>query len=421
MKEDFLHYLWRNKKFDSFNLKTINGEKVEILNLGSYLQSEGPDFFNAQIIIGSQKWAGNVEIHLKSSDWYLHHHETDGNYDNVILHVVWEHDVDVYRKDNSIIPVLELKNYVAEIELKKHDYLFQTKNWINCEKEIHQVDAFVFQKWKERLFLERLEMKINPINDFLLKNSNDWEATLFVFLSKYFGLNINGDSFFQIAKNIPFSIIRKKQNNLIHLEALLFGVANLLNEEKEDSYYRQLQENWNYLKVKYNLNEEYYNNVQFYKLRPDNFPTIRLSQLAAVYATHSNLFTKITTIESLKDFYELLNVSASDYWKTHYVFDKESKAKSKKLSKSFINLLIINVVVPIKFLFLKQKGEDNLDDLIELLYQLPTETNTIIDKFKNIAIPSNSAFDSQTLIQLKNEYCSQKKCLNCSIGLSLLK
>lgn len=182
-----------------------------------------------------------------------------------------------------------------------------------------------------------------------------------------------------------------------------------------------MQENWNYLKVKYNLNEEYYNNVQFYKLRPDNFPTIRLSQLAAVYATHSNLFTKITTIESLKDFYELLNVSASDYWKTHYVFDKESKAKSKKLSKSFINLLIINVVVPIKFLFLKQKGEDNLDDLIELLYQLPTETNTIIDKFKNIAIPSNSAFDSQTLIQLKNEYCSQKKCLNCSIGLSLLK
>ena len=421
MKEDFLHYLWRNKKFDISNLQTVCGKEIVIINSGVYLKEEGPDFFNAQLVIQNQKWAGNVEIHLKSSDWYVHHHELDANYDNVILHVVWEHDVDVFRKNNSSIPVLELEKYVSNVELQKYTYFFESKSWINCEKDIHQVDSFVFKKWKERLFFERLEIKTQSIQSFLNKNENDWEATFFVFLAKYFGLNINGEAFYKIAVSIPFSIIRKEQTNLLSLEALLFGFANLLNDEKEDVYYSSLKNQWEYLKTKYKLNNDDFINLQFFKLRPDNFPTIRLSQLAVLYHENVNLFSKVIDESNLSNFYRLFYLEASEYWKTHYVFDKESKLKSKKLAKSFINLLVINTIVPIKFLYAKQHGENIIDDLIELLIEIPSESNAIIDKFKSFDLKIDSAFDSQTLIHLKNEYCNPKKCLNCDIGLSLLK
>ncbi len=421
MKEVFLHYLWRNKKFESLNLQTVNGDEIVILNLGSYLETQGPDFFNAQLIIANQKWAGNVEIHLKSSDWYVHHHELDANYDNVILHVVWEHDVDVFRKNNTNIPVLELKNYVSNLEIEKLAHLFSTKTWINCENEIQKVDSFVLKKWQESLFLERLENKTKLIQQVLKENENDWEATFFVFLAKYFGLNVNGEAFFKIAKSIPFSIIRKEQTDLLSLEALLFGFANLLNDEHEDVCFYHLKERWNYLQIKYKLVHDDFINLQFFKLRPDNFPTIRLSQLAVLYHSNINLFSKVIDIANLNDFYELFNSEVSDYWKTHYIFDKESKFKSKKLSKSFVNLLVINTVVPIKFLYEKQRGENAIDDLIDLLLEVPSEKNAIIDKFNFYKLKANSAFDSQTLIHLKNEYCNHKKCLNCDIGLSLLK
>lgn len=421
MKEDFLHYLWRNKKFDISNLQTVSGEEIVILNSGAYLKEEGPDFFNAQLIIANQKWAGNVEIHIKSSDWYIHNHELDTNYDNVILHVVWEHDVDVFRKNNSCIPVLELKKYVSNVELEKHAYLFESKSWINCEKDIYQTDSFALKKWQERLFLERLELKTQIIQSFLDETENDWEATLFVFLLKYFGLNVNGEVFYKIAKSIPFSIIRKEQSNLLSLEALLFGFANLLNDEKEDVYFLSLKNQWEYLKTKYKLTNNDFINTHFFKLRPDNFPTIRLSQLAVLYHENVNLFSKVIALNNLNDFYKLFNSEVSEYWKTHYVFDKESKQKPKKLSRSFVNLLIINTVVPIKFLYAKQRGENIIDNLIELLIEIPSESNAIIDKFKSFELKIDSAFDSQTLIHLKNEYCNHKKCLHCDIGLSLLK
>ena len=421
MKEDFLHYLWKNKKFDVSSLQTVCSEEIVILNSGAYLKEEGPDFFNAQLIIANQKWAGNVEIHIKSSDWYIHNHELDTNYDNVILHVVWEHDVDVFRKNNSSIPVLELKKYVSNVELEKHEYLFESKSWINCEKDIYQVDSFVLEKWKERLFFERLELKTLSVQSFLDGNENDWEATFSVFLAKYFGLNVNGETFYKIAESIPFSIIRKEQTDLLSLEALLFGFANLLREEKEDGYYSSLKSQWEYLKTKYKLTSDDFINLQFFKLRPDNFPTIRLSQLAVLYHENVNLFSKVIDVSDLNDFYKLFNSEASEYWKTHYVFDKENMLKSKKLSKPFINLLVINTIIPIKFLYAKQRGENIIDELIELLIEIPSETNSIMDKFKSFNLKINSAFDSQTLIHLKKEYCNHKKCLHCDIGLSLLK
>ena len=421
MKEDFLHHIWLNKRFDFSNLKTSDNQSLQILDFGQYLQMAGPDIFNAQLIIDNQKWAGNVEIHVKSSDWYLHNHEKDKNYDNVILHVVWEHDAEVYRKDNSEIPVLELKNYVSKIELEKYTALTTSKSWIFCENDIATIDELTFTNWKERLFFERLERKAIPIQELLKETSNDWEYTLFVMLAKNFGLNVNGISFFEMAKSIPSNVLKKEVFDIENLEALFFGRADLLEEEKEDNYYKNLQIRWNYLKQKYELKNQYITPIQFFKLRPDNFPTIRLAQLAQLYHSKQSLFSEVVNAKSLSELYEIFKNATSVYWKTHYNFDKESHSKIKNLSSSFVDLLIINTIIPIKFLYANENGKDATEELLELISQIKPEKNAIIDKFEIFKVKSNNALDSQALLQLKNEYCNHKKCLHCNIGLALLK
>jgi len=211
MKEDFLHYIWLYKRLDVTNLKTTNNEIVSILNFGHYLQQAGPDFFNAQIVIANQKWAGNIEVHVKSSDWYVHHHEKDPNYNNVILHVVWEHDTPIFRKDNSEIPVLELKKYVSNDMLQKYNELRQQKTWIFCENQINDTTDFVWSNWQERLFFERLERKSVPIQQLLLQTNNDWEAVLFGMLAKNFGLNTNGEMFSKWHNRFRFHFLEKKR------------------------------------------------------------------------------------------------------------------------------------------------------------------------------------------------------------------
>jgi len=421
MKEDFLHYLWKFKKFETLNLITTQKEKITIIKTGDYLELSGPDFFNAQIIIGKQKWAGNVEIHLKSSDWYIHGHEKDTAYENVILHVVWEHDTEIFGKNNREIPVLVLKDYVSSETVNNYQSLMSPKSWIACEKQIAQIDDFVFKNWQERLFFERLERKSKFIYDLLEETNQDWEAVLFCLLAKNFGLNTNGNAFLQIAKKLPFSIIRKESFEVENLEALLLGTSGLLDAEKEDVYFKDLKIRYFYLLYKYQLDKAYTDPVEFFKHRPDNFPTIRLSQLASLYHKHQNLFSKIIALKSVKSIYELLNVSASLYWQNHYQFDKESPKKSKPLSKSFIDLLIINTIIPIQFAYSNIMGESFSEDLIALLNEVSPEKNSIIEKFESFGISSKNAFDTQTLIQLKNEYCNQKACLRCAVGMELLR
>lgn len=421
MKEEFLHYLWLHKKVPLNQLQTTNGEPIEIINFGQYLQTAGPDFFNAQVIINNQKWAGNIEIHVKSSDWYLHNHERDVNYDNVILHVVWENDTEIYRKDNSEIPVLQLKDYVSYLEIEGYNNLAVQKSWINCENEIASIDKLILTNWQERLFFERLERKSNPIKELLHKTTNDWEAVLFYLLSKNFGLNVNGVSFYEMAKSIPFSVIKKESFEIENLEALFFGISNLLEENKQDNYYKDLQKRWQILKQKHQFTNTYISPIQFFKLRPDNFPTIRLAQLAKLYHLKHSLFSEIINANSIDKLYFIFKNDTSIYWKNHYNFEKESNSKVKSLSTSFIDLLIINTVIPIKFLYAKAFGTDNLEELIELISNIKPEKNNIIDKFSTFKIKSENAFETQSLLQLKNEYCNFKKCLHCSIGLALLK
>ncbi len=421
MKEDFLHYVWQYKKFDFSNLKTFNGEKLSIITTGHYLQNAGPDFFNAQITIDNQKWAGNVEIHIKSSDWYVHHHEKDENYDSVILHVVWENDVPIFRKDNSEIPVLELKYYISITTLKSYQALVTPKSWIYCEKDIAHVDKFTFHNWQERLFFERLERKSIPIQQLLEYTENDWEAVLFCMLAKNFGLNTNGELFLKIAKSIPFSIVRKECFEVQNLEAVFFGQADMLPLVAEDTYSNEVKFQFNFLSQKYQLVKELIEPVQFFKHRPDNFPTIRLAQLAMLYHQKRNLFSQIIATNTLTDFYKLFDITISKYWQTHYQFDKESTKKKKQFSKSFIDLLIINTIIPIQFAYAKSQGKEASETSIALLNEIAPEKNMIILKYENYGIKSKSAFETQSLLQLKNEYCNKSKCLQCAIGINLLK
>jgi hypothetical protein len=421
MKEAFLHHLWKFKLFDLTHLVTVAGDSVRIVHSGNYLALAGPDFFNAQVIIGNQKWAGNVEIHLKSSDWYLHHHERDAAYDSVILHVVWEHDAAIFRKDNSEIPVLELKNYVSSETLARYEALMLPKSWIFCENQLTSLDSFVLKNWQERLFFERLERKSKAIEELLVQTNQDWEAVLFCMLAKNFGLNINGDSFLQIALSIPFSVIRKESYAIEHIESLLFGQSGLLLEDKEDLYFKQLQSNFEYQQHKYQIEKAQVNPLQFFKHRPDNFPTLRLSQLANLYHKQPYLFSSLMALTSIKDIYDLFSISVSNYWETHYQFDKVSPKKKKMLSKSFIDLLIINTLIPLRFLYAKSQGKEVSEELISLLNQVAPEKNAIMDKFKSFSVVVSDAFESQALLELKNEYCNKFKCMECAIGISVLK
>ena len=421
MQEDFLHYLWKLKKFETLNLQTTKGEQVVIQNVGTHNYHTGPDFFNALLIIAGQLWAGNVEIHIKSSDWYVHNHEVDPNYDNVILHVVWEHDTPVFRKDNSEIPTIQLKNYVSQVALNNYAKLFNSKQtWINCENTITNVNPFIVTNWLERLFFERLESKAKAIEAILIASNNNWEAVLFKLLAKNFGLKVNGDAFFSLANSFDFSVVRKQQSNLQSLEALFFGQANMLEDDIQEAYYIALQKDYAFLKQKFKIDNASVSPFQFFRLRPPNFPTIRLSQLANVYHMHHNLFSKVIASDSVADIYKLFSVSTSPFWESHYTFDKVSSARKKHITKSFVDLLLINTIIPLKFCYAKQQGKSIEEEIVNLMQQLKPEKNGIVDKFASLKVVSESALESQAIIQLKNLYCDKNRCLKCAIGNTIL-
>lgn len=421
MKEDFLHYLWQYKKFDSSNLMTVDGEKLSIITFGDYLQNAGSDFFNAQIKIDDQKWAGNIEIHSKSSDWYVHHHEDDPNYDNVILHVVWEHDTPVFRKNNSEIPVLQLKDFTSSDIIQQYTSLAAPKTWIYCENQLPTINQFLLENWQERLYFERLTRKNQFINQLLDETQNDWEAVLFCLLAKNFGLNANGETFLKIAKAIPFSILRKESYEVKNIESLFFGIANLLPTDGQEEYTKDLKQRFQYLMHKYQFEKVVVEPVQFFKHRPDNFPTIRLAQLAMLYHKEQNLFSKVISINSIEELYEVFKISISEYWQYHYHFDKVSAKKKHSFSKSFIDLLVINTIVPIRFAYAKSQGNEISETVLHLLKEVTAEKNSILDSFSKFGIKAKNAFESQSLLELKNQYCSLKKCLQCGIGIQLLK
>ncbi|MFT7900643.1 DUF2851 family protein [Tenacibaculum ascidiaceicola] len=422
MKEEFLHFLWQYKLFNKANLTSVKGGVVEVLDSGSYNTNSGPDFLNSKLKIDNQLWVGNVEIHIKSSDWYAHHHEKDKNYDAVILHVVWEHDTNVFMKNNHPLPTVELQRFVQEDLLVNYRKLFlKEQRWIPCEKEIGEINSFLLNNWLERLYFERLENKSVVIKELLQKSNNDYEVVLFQLLAKNFGLKVNGAAFLELAQSFDFSVLRKVRFDEEQLSALLFGQAGFLADEVEDSYYQQLQKEYTYLQHKHRLRAMAKHRFQFFRMRPNNFPTVRIAQLGALYNKYQSLFSSLMDVNRIEDFYNLFTIEVNEFWKTHYTFESESKKSVKRLTKSFIDLLIINTIIPLKFVYEQDRGEVNEEGLLKLIQQLHPEKNSIINKFAELKIKAKNAFESQALLELKNNYCVNTRCLSCRIGNDLLK
>lgn len=420
MHEEFLHYLWKHRRYRSLGLKITEGSVLRVLKVGEHNNNAGPDFLNSRIIIDDQEWVGNVELHIKSSDWYVHGHEVDEAYDNVILHVVWVDDMTVFDANHNKIATLELKNYVDEEFLNSYRSLRKLKKWINCEHRIKEVDDFTWMYWKEQLLIRRLYRKTEDFIGLFKKLDKNWEELLFLLLAKNFGLKINAETFFSIAKSISFSVFKKERFNILSLEALLFGQGNLLyNLTGSDEYMKALKKEYDYLKHKHQLSDNLLS-LNFFRLRPSNFPTIRLSQFASLYNVNSHLFSKIIEAKRKEELYEIFEIVASEYWDRHYVFNKVSVKRVKKLSKSFIDLLIVNTVIPLKYMYAKSLGKEIFEDLLELYYSIKPEKNMVIDKFEAVKIKVSSAADSQSLIELYTNYCRSYKCLQCEIGNKLL-
>ena len=405
-------------------MRTSEGLPVKVISPGTHNLLSGPDFFNSRLLIGNQEWAGNVEIHIRSSDWYMHGHENDPAYDNVILHVVWIHDVDVYRKDNSSLPVVEIKDLVHPETVTSYEELCSgtANRWINCENDLVHVDDFLLDNWLERLYVERLEQKSLRIKALFERLAGDWEAVLFHMLARNFGLNVNGESFLSIAASIPFPVVRKTRGNLLQLEALFLGQAGLLQNDFQETYAIALQKEYQYLKKKFGLEIQGVLPVKYFRLRPDNFPGLRLVQLAAVYHANPALFTALNKCREAEEVYKLFEVGVSDFWNTHYTFSKSHSFRRKKLTKKFLDLQIINTVVPLKFSYLRSRGKEDFEEVFDILEELPAEDNQIISRFNSLKPGiARNAQRSQALLQLKKDYCDKNACLSCAVGLKILQ
>lgn len=417
MNESFLHYAWKMRLFEASNLKTTAGEELNILKPGDHNTDAGPDFHNAKIKIGDTTWAGNVEIHINSSDWNLHKHSSDKAYDNVILHVVYNHD-DI----NSTLPTLKLQGRIDEALVNKYTFLMQTAQWIPCAKNIVGVPDIIVRSQINRMLAERMQEKALTIEQRLLMNKNNWEETAYQLLARNFGTNVNADPFERLARNLPFNILRRHFNNSMQIEALLFGQAGFLQANFKELYPHQLQSEFVFLKEKYKLEPLRPLEWKFLRLRPSNFPTLRLSQFADFISRHDRIFKPLIEAEDRNSLVKLFESEAAPYWKEHYSFKKASKIKSARLGDDTIDLLLINTVIPLMYLYGQKTGDEvYTEKALQILSQIPAENNTIMRGWETLGIKMKSAADSQAFLYLRKEYCTQRRCLHCAIGHAILQ
>ncbi len=421
MREDFLHYLWEYRLLDS-RLTTTDGEEIEVVFPGYHNGDAGPDFTEAKIRIGEVLWVGNVEIHIHTSDWFKHGHQQDENYDNIILHVVYRRDKELRRSNGELIPQLEIAGKFDETLLMKYTYFLQNRHWIPCEKELVNIPRIHIHSWIDRLIVERMEQRAEEIEQRLSATQNNWEQAFYETMARSFGFHVNAQPFELLAQSLPLRIIAKQKDNKLQIEALLFGQAGMLEESFSDEYPRLLQNEYAFLQRKYKLIPLPAKIWKFARMRPGNFPTIRIAQFADLLFRSSHLFSKVLEIDNLKEIQQLLNVELSPYWRTHYVFDKSSVNRRKTMSKQSVNLLLINTIIPFLFYYGKVRGREELcRRALRFLEQMPGEKNAIVKRWETLGIPVLSALNTQALLHLKNNYCNRKKCLRCTWGVHLLK
>jgi hypothetical protein len=422
MNEDFLHYTWKYRLFDSKLLRTMDGEILEIIKPGEHNSDGGPDFLNARIKIGSTTWAGNVEIHLHASDWNRHNHHKDKAYDNIILHVVFHNDYRVLREDKEPVPTLELNELIPQQIFRKYKNMVNSRLWIPCQNQIKLTDPLILVSWIDRLLIERLERKAESMGQTLKLYKNNWEQAFYVHMAKNFGFNLNSQAFEMLANATPLSFLSKHKNSLLQIEAMLFGQAGLLIKSSQEKYSALLQQEYNMLKQKFNMAPISTHLWRFLRVHPSGFPTIRIAQFASLIHRSSHLFSRILEAKKISELEDLFDSECSEYWQTHYVFGKESPRRSKKLGKSAIDNIIINTIVPFLFIYGSNKKEEKYRErAVRFMEQTEGETNTIITKWKLLGLPVKSASNTQALIELKNNYCNSKHCLRCGIGNYLLR
>lgn len=419
MTEKLLQYLWNFKIFRNFDFIDIEGNPVEIIEFGKWNTNAGPDFLDAKVKISNVLLAGHIELHVKSSDWIFHNHSQDPNYRNIILHVVFHHDLEIDEFTDKNIPTLELKNYIDEKVLKKYEKLADGDRFIPCEPIFEASKIPV--AFHEENILKKLEEKSLDFERSLQQFKNNFEAVLFHSLAYSFGLKVNAFIFKQIAESIDFTVINKVRQNQTQLEALLFGISGWL-DHPEDEQMKLWKREFEFIKVKFNISAMHFH-PKFLRLRPPNFPTVRLSQLAALYHRHQNLFSKIIHINDADELSELFkDVKASEYWDNHFNFGKISKVEQPKtLTKEFTDLIILNTVLPLKYTYHKYHREEIADEITRFYHSLSAEKNSITAEWKRLGVKIRTALESQSLIFHYKHSCEGKNCLNCGIGFKLLK
>lgn len=421
MTEEFLHYIWQYRLYQP-HLLLLSGEQLNVLQVGIHNLDAGPDFFNARIKIDDTTWAGNIEIHVQSSDWEKHRHQHDKLYDNVILHVVWINDKQVLRKDGLPIPTLELRKVLNSNAWSTYLEFMNSRSWIACETQIGAVDAFVLHSWFDRLLVERLERKALEVEHVFALTQNDWTQTFYRLLATNMGFKVNNQAFEMLARSLPYQFLFKHADNLFQLEAMIFGQAGLLNAEFKDDYPRRLKKEYTFLRGKFEIEPIDGSIWRFMRLHPGNFPTLRLAQFASIIHHSQSLMAEIIDKQSVEEFYKLFSAQASEYWETHYTFDNVSTPKVKKIGSTAIELLIINLVAPVLVAYNRRRADfEQLEKPFEFLSKVKGENNKIIRKWMTLGVEAPNAAASQALIELKTKYCDAKKCLQCRIGKELLK
>ena len=428
--EKLLHYVWKHKMFPLGGFKTQDLSDVEVIDVGLHNSDAGPDFFNSKIRIGEQVWAGNVELHLKSSQWYQHGHDKDSAYDNVILHVVSDIDSEVRNSRGDTIPQIVLT--IPATLKKDYDYLLSEDRYPRCHKVIPSISQLTLHSWLSSLQTERLERKTKDILHRLNECNGSWEDAYFQTLARNFGFAVNADAFETWAKSIPLYAVDRHRDDIFQIEAIFLGQAGLLNTDaypmrnrnviSGDEYFQRVKAEYEYLAHKFNMVPMDSSLWRFMRLRPQNFPTIRISQLANMYFNRKASLSQVLECTTIDELSETLKTQVTDYWQTHYVFGEVSGKNAKRLSVASIELLLINTVIPIIFAFGRySSNEEFVDRALDLLEQLKAEDNNIVRMWRECGLEVTNASDSQALIQLKKEYCDKKDCLRCRLGYHYLK
>ena len=424
MKEEFLHFVWKYSLYYPDKLIDKDGKQIKVINPGEFNHDSGPDFFNSRLMIGGTEWAGNVEIHVKASDFEAHGHHRDHAFDNVILHAVSEKDRIVRNARGQELLTVELDFDLSVYE--KYNSLVNNPSIIACQDDINKIDKFYIRHWLHSLMVERLSVKSESIRRILDDTANDWEETFYRIISRYFGFRVNTEPFEMLAAALPFKIIKKHADNRFQVEALLFGTAGMLEEGLfrsaiNDDYYLDLIKEYRILCAKYSLHPIHGWLWKFSRLRPANFPTLRISQLSALLCIAGGLFSKVIESESINDLRSVFDVAASSYWDTHFVFGRESRKLIKRAGETASGILMINSVIPVIFSYGKFRNEQYYSErALTFLDEIDPEENTIMNEWRTSGVEPASASDTQALLQLRNEYCRRRRCLWCRIGSRLI-